>query len=203
MNEYMMESYFDNISDEVEISVYEHLGGDITDFLSDEVYIEGANLDTRKYYKQYKKDFKVLQRRLKKQVKERDYKNARKTLKECDKKITEGIKIVEDCGEYSTSGSFIFSLFTGFLPNFGRNIAISLIPLCGIGIVNALNLYDFIIGTVNSIKRSNKKGEGISLDNFNIYRNNLIEKMKRMKRSIKKYDHILSDIHKAGSKNAD
>lgn len=204
MNDFysFQESVLDDISDEVEISVYEHFGGDITDFLSENVYTEGANLDTRKYFKQYKKDFKVLQRRLKKQVKEREYKEARKTLKECDKKLTEGIKKMIDCGEYADGGSFAFSIFAGALPNLGRNLALSLIPLCGMGIASALNLYDFIVSTVNSIKRTWKK-DGLSLDNFNTYRNILIEKMKTMKKSLKKYDRILNDIQKAGSGKED
>ncbi len=195
-NQYMYEFYFDDISDTVELATYESLGGDIDDYLYEDFYTEGANLDARAYFKQYKREFKVLTKRLKQQVKSYNYDDARKTLKECDDKITEGIEKVQAI-DYGDMGSFIFSLFSGFLPNLGRTMALSLIPFVGVGVAQAVSLYDKFFALVNSIKRTVEKGEEITLDNFNMYKNLLIQKMKNMKQSIKKYYAVLGTVEKA------
>ena len=190
MNEYMMESYFENISNEVEISVYEHLGGDLDELIDDSLYIEGANLDARAYFKEYKREFKILSKKLKNEVKACKYDDAKNTLKECDAKISEGIDKVMAI-DYSNAGSFISGLYMYLLPDLGRNIAISLIPLVGLVTLGSVTLYETIIGTVNSIKRTKEKGGEVSLDNFNFYKNRVIEKMKEYKKSLKKYYTVL------------
>lgn len=192
MNEYMIESYFDNISDEVEISVYEHLGGELEDLIDDNFYIEGANLDARAYFKQYKKEFKVLSKKLKNEVKSGNYNEAKQTLKECDEKLTEGITKVQDI-DYDDIGSFIGSLALGFLPDIGRAIALSLIPCVGKYVASAYKCYQIFISIANSIKRTRDKGEDLTLANFNVYKNLIIEKLKEYKRSLKKYYAVLGN----------
>ena len=190
---------FNDIFDSVYLEAYDQLGGDIDDAFPDiDYFTEGANLDARKYFKQFKRQYKTDMKKLKKEVKDKKYDAAKKTLKNLQKSLKQTIAFIKSCD--STTGSVIFGYFAKWIPTAKRDFLICLIPYVGVPIKKILNMVEDIQGVLNSIRESDKKGEKISADNFNLYKNKLITRMQIFEKSLNKMETLIKTAEKEEAK---
>lgn len=171
------------------LSLYESMD----DF--DDVVTEGTNLDVRASLKKFKKIYKDEMRKIKVSIKDEKYDDAKKgcqklldVLKDTQKEI-----ILTD----SSVGSVILSFFTTWTLSFLRTFALCLIPAFGAIIAQVMDLIEHWSKPVKKAL----DGEGLELDDFNIYKNTVesrIDSMEKViKNTIKKIESLKKEQAKA------
>ena len=189
------EDAFDDVFDSVYLESYATYGGDIDSaFPLIDYFGEGANLDAQKYYKQFRRDYKVNLKKIKELTKAKKYKEAKRYIKDTRKLIKETTNMVKSCD--STAGSFVFGLYTSWVPTFKRDLLLCLIPFVGIGIVQIMRIVEAIQGILNSINDSSKEGKPISIDNFNLYKNALLTRLNVFDKSLDKFEKLCDESEK-------
>lgn len=163
---------------EEQFNAYEATLSDM-DFDS-ENFFEGANLNTRSHFKEFKKEHHALMKKYKSEVKAGKYKEAIATLKILQKKNNEYSKKIYD--EIDTVGSVAFGFFiTGWFPFILRNIisyAALLIPPVG-GAAKLAVKIDTIIKRVSVIIDDCKREKrNLETKDLNWYRNGIKVRMK-------------------------
>ena len=192
--DYLFDELCESASDmfEDEFNVYEAAISDM-DFDS-ENFFEGANLESREHFKQFKKEHSVLMKKYKSEVKSGKYKEAIATLKTLKKKNDAYMKKIY--AEVDTAGSIAFGFFlTGGFPFLLRSIITALtallLPVVG-GLAgfaaNIATLIERINVIIDDCKRENR---GLAIEDANMYKNAI---KVRMKEYNKLYDHLIQKV---------
>ena len=177
---------------EEQFNAYEAALSDM-DFDS-ENFFEGANLESREHFKQFKKEHSVLMKKYKSEVKSGKYKEAIATLKTLKKKNDAYMKKIY--AEVDTAGSIAFGFFlTGGFPFLLRSIITALtallIPIVG-GLAGFAASIATLIERINVIiddcKRENR---GLTVEDANLYKNAI---KVRMKEYNKLYDYLIQKV---------
>ena len=123
------------------------------------------------------------------------YSSAKIHLKRLEKSVQKTKALIRSCD--STTGSVVIGYFVHWVPTIKRDLLMSLIPFVGITVVAITRLVENIKGILDSIKETREKGESISIDNFNLYKNNLMNQMDTFLKAIKKMEELADKMDKA------
>lgn len=161
--------------------------GDIPMLREDRIQIytmmtEGANLDSRREFKDFKKKYSEMMKEAKKLVKENEFDKAISKLNECKKLVHSTYsKLEKEKGEV---GSFLFGWLFGEIPFLLRNIISVILSIPTFGIVGFVDNVAKFIERINVVIKDVGKKDKVELDDFNFYRNAL-------KVRITEYDKIV------------
>lgn len=183
--------YIDSIPDEV-------VDESFSDETVDNYFSEGANLDARRFYKEFRKEYKITMKKAKKCIKQKNYSEAEKQIAKIEKSVKRATLMVKSCD--STIGSAIIGYFTNFTITFKRDLLLCLIPLVGIGIQGIVNFVEKTIGIVNSIVDSTRNKQKINADNFNLYKNQLLTQLGYCENAIARTKSALKQIKRSEKK---
>lgn len=173
------------------LSIYEALELEEDEDESEEV-TEGANLKSRRVYKNMKKEVKALTKKYKKSMKDEKYsdaKNCLKTIKKIIAQAEDDIRSFE-----STSLSISFGQIADFLLSITRNIYL-LIPIAGPFIANAKNK-KYSLDKLAKVEDNIKKSDDVTADIYNDYKNYLLIHINSLKEEIKKLEDIVANEEK-------
>lgn len=193
-NTIFIENVFEDFFESVYLDSYEFYGGDLDTALPEINYFkEGANLDSRKIYKDFRRKFKLSVKRAKLSLKKGDAKEAKREIMNLKSILKQSENLIKSCD--STTGSVVFGFFFSSIPNWKRSILLSLIPGVGLGISNMANFIDDVKGILDRIDDAKMEDRSLSIDDFNLYKNRLLTNLKRMDqvldKLIKLYDKII------------
>ena len=193
----MMDDRFEDLFESVYLEAYTSYGGDPEDAFDGEIdyFYEGANLDARAYFKEFRKEYKTDMKQIKSEMREGKYSSAKIHLKRLEKSVQKTKALIRSCD--STTGSVVIGYFVHWVPTIKRDLLMSLIPFVGITAVAITRLVENIKGILDSIKETREKGESISIDNFNLYKNNLMNQMDTFLKAIKKMEELADKMDKA------
>ena len=191
------------------------------DECDDDVFEEGANIESLKYFRNAKKEFKKLSKEYKKNIKAGNFKEARKNVNKMKESLNSTLNLLDEtdggagsmilgfCAELLKS-TLVESLI--FLPTIGlleveNKISAKAImkatvsDITGISAVGSYvgalifeikKVIKDIIGIINELK---KPGD-VTADNSNIYRNNLKANIKKMIKIVEKLNKNIDKLEK-------
>ena len=142
-----------------------------------EVMTEGANLESRRIFKEFKKKYKEMMKEAKTHIKSGEYDKAVKKLEEA-KKYTHKTydKILN---EDTTMGSFVFGFLVGNVPFLLRDLGMILLSIPTFGIAGYGNQIAKIVERINVVVKDWQKKEtkSVELEDVNFYKNALKVRM--------------------------
>ena len=142
-----------------------------------EVMTEGANLESRRIFKEFKKKYKEMMKEAKTLIKSGEYDKAVKKLEEA-KKYTHKTydKILN---EDTTMGSFVFGFLVGNVPFLLRDLGMILLSIPTFGIAGYGNQIAKIVERINVVVKDWQKKEtkSVELEDVNFYKNALKVRM--------------------------
>lgn len=166
LNDFLLECAREVISDDIED------GADV-------VVSEGVNLDVRAIFKENKKNYKTKMKNIKTNLKENKFDDA---IKEAEGLLDDIKEMKKQVSKFdSTVGSTVISYFTAWTLTFLRTLALCLIPVYGSIISSIWNLIEEFKKPVVKIV----KGEPLSVDDFNVYKNQAESRMDQMEKTVK------------------
>lgn len=172
------------------LSCYESI---MLDELEDvDTITEGANLKSRRVYKDMKKEVKTLTKQYKKYMKHEKYDKAKSCLNEIKKIITQTEKDIRSFD--STAGSIVFGEIAGSLLGISRYIYV-LIPIAGPFIVYFKNK-KYELDKLAQVEDNIKKSDDVTSDSYNKYKNYLLSHITSLKQDVKKLESIVSNEEK-------
>ena len=148
-------------------------------YSDDDMFLEGANLDIRKRFKQFKAEFKEHAKKTKNYIEDEKFKEAKAELDKMEDILKLAKKDIQKMD--TTIGSFIFGIFTSWTVNILRTILLCFVPIIGMTVANVANIYDEWNKPVKKVFT----GEDLSLDDFNFYKNKTLSRIDYMTAQIK------------------
>ena len=182
----------------------------------DELTTEGANIESKKVYKEYRKKVKKCSKDYKKHLKNGEYDEARKDVQNMEKLLKDCESLIRSTA--STTGSMVFGFIISLVKWYATSLLLMLVPIgvtfggafgikndiasqitvasggigTGLGSVAvAVNTVRTIINQIVMIAENVKKGESTTEDIANAYKNDLLTLVKKLQKSTKKLYKII------------
>lgn len=133
------------------------------------VYLEGANLDTRKEFKDFKKKYKEIMKEAKDLVKANKYDKSIKKLNEAKALVKKTYDKISDI--QGGVGSSVFGFFTGSFPFILRDLIVFLIAIPTFGLASVVDSITEIVERINVVMKDYQKKKVVEVDDINFYRN--------------------------------
>ena len=138
------------------------------------VITEGANLEMREHFKDFKKKYSETMKKSRSFLKEKKFDQAINEANKAKKIIHDTYDKIQK--EESTTGSIVFSLFTGNIPFLLREIVVGLLSIPTFGIAQQVNEIVQLVERIDVVIKDCKK-KSFSVDDINLYKNALKVRM--------------------------